>query len=201
MTIKEQIVLQATDMFIRIGFKSVTLDDVASKLAISKKTIYKHFANKEDLIEECVDFVHYQIKDNINIIFDLKRNAIEENFLIRDMFNQLFKTDGDSPAYQLKKHYPRIYSNVRNREAIQCQNMFVENIKRGILQGYYKSDIDPEMIANLYYLLIISINETYPNEKEVEKIELEAMKYHIASIATEEGKKEFDLQLHNYTQK
>ena len=49
---KEKIIQKATEMFLKLGFKSVTMDDIACEMCISKKTIYKYFQNKETLIEE-----------------------------------------------------------------------------------------------------------------------------------------------------
>jgi AcrR family transcriptional regulator len=192
-----EIVNTATKMFLTLGFKSVTMDDVAAKMGISKKTIYKYFENKEELIEACVDHVHHEIRVKMTTIFELQKNAVEENFLIRDMFNDMFKTDGDSPVYQLKKHYPIIYERVRERELNQCKEFFTANIIKGIAQGYYKENTPVEYAVLFYYMLIFSINENFPSEKEVTKIELEALKYHTYAIATPKGIIELEKQLKN----
>lgn len=197
---QKSIIDTATKMFLTLGFKSVTMDDVASKMGISKKTIYKYFENKELLIEACVNQVHFEIHSKIQHINSLEKNAVEENFLIREMFNDLFKTDGDSPVYQLKKHYPLIYEKVREREASQCQYFFKENILKGIEQGYYRSNINVDLVTEFYYLLIFGINETHQSEREINIIELEALIYHTCAIATDKGKKELlkQLEILNY---
>lgn len=195
----EEIVLTATKMFLTLGFKSVTMDDVAAKMGISKKTIYKHFENKEELIEACVNHVHTEIGVKMTAIFEKSKNAVEENFLIRDMFNEMFKTDGDSPVYQLKKHYPAIYERVRERESEQCKEFFRINVVKGIEQGYYKNDTNVDHAVLFYYMLIFAINENFQSEKEVTKIELEALKYHTYSIATTKGIAELENQLQNHT--
>jgi len=192
-----EIVNTATKMFLTLGFKSVTMDDVAAKMGISKKTIYKYFENKEELIEACVNHVHHEIRGKMTAIFELQKNAVEENFLIRDMFNDMFNTDGDSPVYQLKKHYPIIYERVRERESNQCKEFFTANIIKGIAQGYYKENTPVEYAVLFYYMLIFSINENFPSEKEVTKIELEALKYHTYAIATPKGIIELEKQLKN----
>lgn len=193
----EEIVITATKMFLRLGFKSVTMDDVASKMGISKKTIYKYFENKEELIEACVNHVHAEIRVKMTAIFEQGKNAVEENFKIRDMFNEMFNTDGDSPVYQLKKHYPVIYERVRARETEQCKEFFTANVVKGIEQGYYKNTTNVEYAVMFYYMLIFTINENFQSEKEVNKIELEALKYHTYSIATPKGITELEKQLQN----
>ena len=129
---KEKIMLKARDLFLKLGFKSVTMDDIASEMSISKKTIYKFFCNKEVLIEESTTMVHTQIHDIIVGIISSKYNAIEENFEIRKMFKEMFKSADTSPVYQLKKHYPEIFQKVIKREIEECNTVFKQNIAKGI---------------------------------------------------------------------
>ena len=76
---KDQILIKATDMFLTLGFKSVTMDEIATEMGISKKTIYKYFSNKELLIEESTQLVHKEVIETIEKIVDKNFNAIEEN--------------------------------------------------------------------------------------------------------------------------
>src|SRR3970040_3181213 len=121
---KEKIITRAADLFLKLGFKSVTMDDIAGEMCISKKTIYKYFCNKELLIAETTEIVHKAIHQSIDTIVDKNHNAIEENFEIRKMFKEMFKTGGTSPAYQLKKHYPDIYNTVMTREITKSNTVF-----------------------------------------------------------------------------
>jgi TetR/AcrR family transcriptional regulator, biofilm operon repressor len=198
---KQNILQTATHLFLSQGFKSITMDDIAGKMAISKKTLYKYFENKETLIEACADFIHHDISIKIEAIFNQDKNAIEENFIIREMFNQMFKSDGDSPVYQLKKHYPLIYSKVHQQESEQCKDIFRLNIQKGIKQGHYKSDINVKDTVLFYYLLIFGINETFQSEKEVNQLELAALIYHTNAIATPLGLQELEKQLIQYNLK
>ena len=127
---KEKIVAKATEMFLKLGFKSVTMDDIACEMCISKKTIYKFFMNKELLIEEGTEKVQAEIRSKIAEIQSKEYNSIEENFVIRRMFSELFKTS-ESPLYQLKKHYPQIHDKVRQTQIQQCGEMFKNNIITG----------------------------------------------------------------------
>ena len=103
---KDKIIHKATEMFLKLGFKSVTMDDIACEMCISKKTIYKYFQNKEVLIEEGTEAVHQQMQVMMNEIVEQKYNAIAENFEFRKRFKKMFQSVDHSPAYQLKKHYP-----------------------------------------------------------------------------------------------
>ena len=114
----------------KLGFKSVTMDDIAGEMCISKKTIYKFFCNKEILIEESTATVHSQIHEIISNIVAKQFNAIEENFEIRKMFREMFKSADASPVYQLKKHYPEIFEKVMAREINECNTVFKQNIEK-----------------------------------------------------------------------
>ena len=121
---KDKIISKATEMFLKLGFKSVTMDDIACEMCISKKTIYKYFCNKELLIAEGTDVVHNKIHTVIDTIISKNFNAIEENFEIRKMFREMFKSTDTSPVYQLKKHYPEIYEKLIAAEIKPCSIPF-----------------------------------------------------------------------------
>ncbi|KUJ63145.1 TetR family transcriptional regulator [Flavobacteriaceae bacterium CRH] len=197
---KEKIIAKASDLFLKLGFKSVTMDDIAGEMCISKKTIYKYFCNKEVLIEESTSMVHGQVHEIIDTIVAKNYNAIHENFEIREMFRDMFKNNTDtSPIYQLKKHYPEIYQNVLSHEIDQCTQYFTENIQKGISEGLYRKELNVEIYVKFYYTLIFHINETTVSEREAQEIELEALEYHTRAMATEKGIVELEKQLKKIT--
>ena len=184
---KDKIVQKATEMFLKLGFKSVTMDDIACEMCISKKTIYKFFANKELLIEEGTEMVQDQISSTIAKIVEKKYNSIEENFEICKMFGDMFNEIDASPIYQLKKHYPEIHKKIISRQTKICEVIFSENIRKGIDQGLYRSNINIDTVVKFHYQMLISINENTATEKEIQSLEFEAMEYHVRAIATETG--------------
>lgn len=193
---KEKIIAKASDLFLKLGFKSVTMDDIAGEMCISKKTIYKYFCNKEVLVEESTSMVHRQVHEIIDTIVAKNYNAIHENFEIREMFRDMFKNNMDtSPIYQLKKHYPEIYQNVLSNEIEQCTQYFRVNIEKGIREGLYREDLNIDIYVKFYYTLIFHINETTISEREAQEIELEALEYHTRAMATEKGIQELEKQL------
>jgi AcrR family transcriptional regulator len=194
---KEKIISKASDLFLKLGFKSVTMDDIAGEMCISKKTIYKFFCNKEVLIEESTATVHSEVHEIISNIVAKKYNAIEENFEIRKMFKEMFKSADTSPIYQLKKHYPEIYAKVIAREINECNTVFKQNIENGISQGLYREGISVETYVRFYYNLVFSIKEQTSSEKEGQQLELEILEYHTRAIATPVGIAELEKQLMN----
>ena len=195
---KCKIIAKATEMFLKLGFKSVTMDDIANEMSISKKTIYKYFENKELLITEGTMMVHQKIHDTISTIVSQNHNAIAENFEIRKMFKEMFNAFDNSPIYQLKKHYPEIHNQFMCREIDDCNMVFRQNIEKGIAEGLYRKEIDIETAVKFYYTLIFTINETTKSEKEVFDLEYHALEYHTRALATANGIKELEKQLQNH---
>jgi len=194
---KEKIINKAKDMFLRLGFKSITMDDIAGEMCISKKTIYKYFANKELLIHESTQVLHKEVHEIITEIISRGYNAIEENFQIRKMFADMFKSTDTSPIYQLKKHYPEVYEKALEYQVQECESCFKQNIEKGITQGLYRKDINIDVYVKLYYALIFTINENTRSEREAAALEMEALEYHTRAMATEKGIAELEKNLLN----
>jgi len=192
---KDKIINKAKEMFLRLGFKSITMDDIACEMCISKKTIYKYFSNKDILIEESVQMVHKEIHETIDKIVAQNFNAIEENFEIKRMFREMFKSAESSPIYQLKKHYPEIYEKVLSMQVSVCEECFRDNIIKGINEGLYRKDLDVENYVKFYYTLIFSINENTMLEKDAQELEVKALEYHIRAMASLAGIVELEKQL------
>ena len=192
---KDKIISKAKEMFLKLGFKSITMDDIACEMCISKKTIYKYFSNKELLIEESTQLVHKEVHETINSIVAKNYNAIEENFEIRRMYKEMFKSTETSPLYQLKRHYPEVYNKVLGSQIEICECCFRDNILKGIAEGLYRNDIDIENYVKFYYTLIFSINENTALEKDANILEQKALEYHIRAMATLAGIIELEKQL------
>ena len=192
---KEKIIAKAKEMFLRLGFKSITMDDIACEMCISKKTIYKYFSNKDILIEESIKVAHVEINETIDKIVAQNLNAIEENFEIKRMFKEMFKSSETSPIYQLKKHYPEIYNKVLDLQIEVCIKCFKDNILKGMKEGLYRKNLDVDNYVKFYYTLIFNINENTALEIEAQELELKALEYHIRAMATLAGIVELEKQL------
>jgi AcrR family transcriptional regulator len=111
---KEKIIAKATQLFLKLGFKSVTMDDIANEMCISKKTIYKYFCNKELLIAETTDAITHTIYSTIDEIVAKKHNAIKENFTPDWLKNMKGKNEYEEVVYFLFKENPEIMLSSRD---------------------------------------------------------------------------------------
>ncbi len=197
---KDEILNKAGFMFLNYGFKSVTMDDIAKEMGISKKTIYKYFGNKEELVDHSTEYVHIQINTIITSIASKGHNPIEENFEIKKMFKELFKNSKTSPMYQLKKYYPKAYEKLVEREWCMFSDCVGDNLRSGIELGLYRKGLDVDMISRFYFSIVFGIHEEdeHDHEKyELAHLEEAALEYHTRAIATEAGLKILVEQLNN----
>jgi AcrR family transcriptional regulator len=192
---REKIIKKAGGLFLKVGFKTITMDDIAREMGISKKTIYKHFENKELLIEATSEIMHVEVHQAMSGVLEKNHNAIAENFEIKNMLNKMFEDSATSPVYQLKKHYPEIYNQIISRETDHRNGCLRRNIEKGIAEGLYRKDVNIDNCIKFYYSIIFGIKEATILESEAQQLELEALEYHIRAMATPKGIEEFKKQL------
>lgn len=189
---KEEILEKATDMFLNLGFKSVTMDDLANELGISKKTIYSHFTNKTTLVEQSTMNLFWHISDGIDNICALGKNPIEEIYEIKRFVMLHLKNEASSPEYQLQKYYPLVHKTLKQSQFNMMQTCIMDNVKRGMALGIYRKNIQPEFVVRIYFSGVTSIKDTrlFPisifSTKELMDYYLE---YHLRGIVTPEGRK------------
>ena len=128
--------------------------------------------------------VHKEVHETIKQIVSKNFNAIEENFEIKRMFKEMFKSAESSPIYQLKKHYPEVYAKALSSQIEVCETCFRDNILKGIKEGLYRENLDVDNYVKFYYTLIFNINENTMLEKDAHELEVKALEYHIRAMAT-----------------
>jgi len=192
---KEKIIEKAAELFLKVGFKSITMDDIASKMGISKKTLYKYFANKEVLVDETTMDFQRKIHAKIEDIISRNYNPIRELFEIKKSIQGFFQITETSPLYQLKKHYPETHEKLMASEQEECTQFFRQNIHKGIASGVYRANTDIDTCTLFYYTLMMHINETTVLEKDIHKLDFALLEYHTRAIATPEGITELEQQL------
>ncbi|NHN26971.1 TetR/AcrR family transcriptional regulator [Flavobacterium jejuense] len=187
---KDQILDKATDMFLTLGFKSVTMDDIASEMGISKKTIYQHFSNKDSLVKASTSNLFEKISCGIDDIILADKNPIEELFAIKDFVVQNLKDENTSPIYQLQKYYPRIHKSLTIKQFEKMGSCVVENLEKGISLGLFRKDIDKELISRFYFAGMTSIKDVEifnPKNFRPREVQLKYLEYHLRGICTPKG--------------
>ena len=189
---QEQIIEKATEMYLTLGFKSVTMDDIANEMGISKKTIYQHFANKNDLVEVVTMQMFDTISCGIDEIIHPEKNAVEELFEIKNFVLHKLKDEKASPIFQLQKYFPKIYKTLHGKEFCKMQECVITNLHKGVETGLYRPSIDIEFISRIYYSCVHAIKDksVFADEKyNFRMLEELYLDYHLRAIVTEKGLK------------
>lgn len=184
---KETILKKATDMFLTLGFKSVTMDDIAAELSISKKTIYQHYANKNDLVEDSAMMVFEKISDGIDQISQTSENSVEEVFAIHNFLMIHLKGENTAPLYQLQKFYPSTFAILMAKQFEAMHSSVIVNLEKGIKDGIFRDNINVDFVSRIYFKGATSIRdrEIFPEDViTVYAATRYFIEYHMRAIVT-----------------
>lgn len=187
---KEKILHTATELFINYGFKSVTMDEIAKKMSISKKTIYTLYKTKTELVEASVFRVFDQISAGIDAICAIKNNPIQELFAIKEFVVENLKGEKSSPQFQLKKYYPKLYTSIQKKQFEIMEDCVKENLKRGVETDLFRKEIDIDFISRIYFSGVTSTKdlEIFPmGENDMKTLMTNYLDYHLRAISTPKG--------------
>lgn len=190
--LKDKIIHSAAELFLNLGFKSVTMDDIANELGISKKTIYSHFPTKTKLVEASTFHVLSNISCGVETIISQEKNAIVELFDIKNFAMKHLKDNKSSPQFQLKKYYPKVYEAVQKNHLQIMEGSVIQNLEKGIENGLYREDLPIKFISKIYFVGMLGIKEEYhfPIDKYSPHELLDNfLEYHLRAIVTEKGLK------------
>ena len=187
---REKIIHKSGELFLTLGFKSVTMDDIANTLGISKKTIYQHFDNKTKLIEATTTNMFENICGGIDCICNASHNPIEELYDIKMYVMNYLKNEKTSPQFQLKKYYPQIFQSIQMK---QFEKMYVsvkDSIQKGVDTGLFRENIDVDFISRMYFNGMTGIKDEniFPSDRFTMDYLMESyLEYHLRAICNENG--------------
>ena len=143
----ERIKQKAHELFMQFGLKSVSMDDIANALGISKKTVYRFYEDKDALVDEVIaaNIQHNQgscEKDRAQ-----SDNAIHEIFLAMDFMMEMFRSMNPSLVFDMQKYYPRAFHKFSKHKNDYLYTVIRENIARGIKEELYRADLQTDVIA------------------------------------------------------
>ena len=187
---RENIIHKTAELFLTFGFKSVTMDDIAQEMGISKKTIYVHFANKTKLVEAVTFELFETICDGIDGICDASKNPIEELYDIKMFVMHHLKSERSSPQYQLKKYYPKIYDVLKLKQFEKMHVSVKESLQKGVDTKLFRANIDVDFISRMYFNGMTGIKDgsIFPQKLFTLEYLMESyLEYHLRAIVTENG--------------
>ena len=199
---KEEIVKRALNDFMQYGFKTFTMDDLASKMGISKKTLYEHFPSKNDLVEAVLDYALDMSCKNVEAFVQGDGSVIENVYCNHKKVKEIFNINSDRPIWELQKYYSKTYERMEIEFAKSDARFIDKLLEKGWQEGLFREDINVNFYKTFYSSVqrLRSVANTFP------KIEFPfwdtiytLMEYFFRILVNEKGMKELErvLQLKN----
>ncbi|HZG00109.1 MAG TPA: TetR/AcrR family transcriptional regulator, partial [Chitinophagales bacterium] len=143
MELQERILHTADDLFRKYGVRSVTMDDLAKHLSISKKTLYQYYTDKDALVTKITDDTIRRIDRDMEMIRTESENALDETVRILQYMRGMIASFQPTFLYDLQKYYPKAYNVFADYRERHIKNSILFNIRRGIKEGLYRKDVNP----------------------------------------------------------
>ena len=178
------------ELFMQYGIRSISMDDIATQLGISKKTIYQYFADKNELVSAVVDEDIHDLQNRCVVCSQRADNAIHEIFLTMDMIQEFLINMNPMLLYDLRKFHQEAY-----HKWVEHKNNFLlvtvhNNILSGIQEGLYRPDINPDILSKfrLESMLIPFNIEVFPPAKfTLVDVTIELLENFLYGMVTEKG--------------
>jgi TetR/AcrR family transcriptional regulator, cholesterol catabolism regulator len=186
----EKIVEAAGKVFMRLGIKSVNMDDMARHLGISKKTLYLYVKDKEDLVKRTVSSFCDNEDKQIKAICTKGLNAIDESLEIMKWVSMMLHQMHPSVAYDMEKYHPEIYHDMWDNRQKFILNCILDNLKKGQKEGLYRKDFNADVVSKLYIgrMNVMFDQRLFPQQEySLSDLYLELFTYHIRGIASPKG--------------
>jgi TetR/AcrR family transcriptional regulator, cholesterol catabolism regulator len=192
---KEKILRGASDLFMRYGVRSISMDDIARQLSISKKTLYQHFADKDELVLLVATAILEEKRKHYDAIQAISKNSIEELARISMHMKSDLESINPSLLYDLQKFHPKAWAKwIAHKNEHMCDSI-VQNLTKGIEAGYFRPEINPEILAAIRIELIqIGFNtEAFPlNRFNLSEIQEQLFDHFVYGLLTDKGRKLYE---------
>lgn len=178
-------------MFMRYGVRSVTMDDVARELGMSKKTLYQYFANKDELVTEtCREHICSE-ENEFKEIHEQAENALDELHKLTVCVRKMMVRINPSLLFDLAKYHPEAWQHFLSFKTNFIQKHVREILERGIQEGYYRPEIRPDIMARVRMEQVQTVFDPKvfpPNEYDLAEVQLAVLDHFIHGLLTDKGR-------------
>jgi AcrR family transcriptional regulator len=149
MEIKDRILQAAMGLFTRNGIRSVSMDDIATHLGISKKTLYKWFENKDQIVSAVINNHLSSVQGECEVLIGQTDNAVDEMVQMMDWAKRQFANINPNAIHDLRKYYPAAWGLFHAHKNNFILSQIQANLRRGVQEGLYRADLDVEVLSRL----------------------------------------------------
>ncbi|RFS23887.1 TetR/AcrR family transcriptional regulator [Chitinophaga silvatica] len=187
MEVQERIMDKAFGLFRQFGTRSITMDDIAEKMGISKKTLYAHFTDKDDMVTQTISRFISIITEECWADKEKSKDAIEELFLVMEMLDRRLLNINPVILLDLQKFHAKAWQVFLDYQNNLLATMIRENLERGISEGVYRPDLDIKVLTQyrIHACMITFQPEVFSGSydmNKVQKVLLENFLYGVASL-------------------
>ena len=196
-----ELIASVAQLFMRLGIKSLTMDEIARQLGVSKKTLYKYAYDKKELVSKAVQLAIDEEESLLSEMHEANGNAIDKIFAINTMISEKLQSIQPAVIFDMQKYYPEAWAIMEEHKSVFIHNQIKENLEEGIKQGLYRNNMNPELVARIYVTLINSIFDSplYSLSKHsFKETHIEVARYHLRGITNKKGV-EYMQQIFNKT--
>lgn len=185
-SLKDRIVEKAFQLFTQQGIRAVKMDDIAHSLSISKRTLYEIYDNKEALLIEVMQKSQCDREKAVKILAGRSRNVME--IILRVFYLRIEQMKDTNPQFFIDlEKYPSVLTMLRSNHE-KTRDDFLRFMARGVREGYFRSDVDYELVAFMF----TSFYEQVKIESLLEKYSLQSLFYNhvfiiVRGICTQKG--------------
>ena len=186
---KDELMERVAELFMRLGIKSLTMDDISRLLGISKKTLYKFAKDKNDLVKQTMQLAIESDQQCLSELIE-KGNAIDKMVAINDQISEKLENIQPAVIFDLQKYYPEAWKIMEEHKSVFIYNQVRQNLINGIEEGLYRDNLEPELTAKIYVSLVNSIFESNLfdlKQTTYQRLHTEIARYHLRGIASERG--------------
>jgi AcrR family transcriptional regulator len=192
MEAKERILEKTHELFNRYGIRSVSMDDIAAQLGMSKKTLYLYYSDKDELVNAVFSKILEINKSECISCQSQGENPIHEIFLSFDMVEEMLDTMNPSVLFDMQKYHPSVFKKFLDYKNNFLYKMIKANLKEGVKEELYRDDIDIEILTRfrLFTVMLSFDSEVFPaNKSNLVYIEQQLLEHFLYGIATVKGQK------------
>jgi AcrR family transcriptional regulator len=189
---RDRIRQKADELFMRYGLRSISMDDIANALGISKKTIYQFFADKNELVDAVLEVTLNQNKQNCDRNRTLSGNAVEEIFKSMDTAEQIFRNMHPSVIFDMQKYHPQAFTMFLKHKNEYLYSIVSKNLERGIKEELYRPEIDIDVLSRYRVeSMMMAFNpEFYSTQKHnLAEVEQQLIEHYLFGVASLKGHK------------
>lgn len=187
--IKEKILVESQKLLWKYGVRTITMDDIARRLGISKKTIYQHFVDKEDIVYQVISHHLGNEMCEVDKLMKVAANPVEEMLLVSEMMRRHADAVNPSLLVDVQRYYPKAWAVFLEHKENRILKDITDSLKRGIEQKFYRTDIDLETMARLRVELIqLGFDDrVFPHTKDVMVLQDQLLHHFVRGILTDAG--------------